>query len=117
MDEKSIKSESNWGGRREGAGRPAGSKNKVNKATIQTVIDKLYDRTGQCYEDLLLEDFLQARKDNAALAHKYHSLLANKLMPDLSAVEIDNTEDALTAKLQVFLEVLAKLNEKTPDNK
>ncbi len=117
MSEKDNNVKSNRGGAREGAGRPPGSRNKVNKATIQTVIDKLYDRTGQCYEDLLLEDFLQARVNNEALAHKYHQLLANKLMPDLSAVEIENSEDAVSAKQAVFAEVLARLAEKTPDTK
>jgi len=109
MSDKEINEKSNRGGYREGAGRPPGAKNKVNKATIQTVIDKLYDRTGQCYEDLLLEDFLQARVENSALAHKYHSLLANKLMPDLNAVELTDSEDTITAKQRAFAEAIAQI--------
>jgi hypothetical protein len=109
MSEKLIREKSNRGGAREGAGRPAGSRNKVDRATIQTVIEKLYDRTGQCYEDLLLEDFLLARTENAALAHKYHSLLANKLMPDLNAVELTDSEDTITAKQRAFAEAIAQI--------
>lgn len=108
--EKDTREKSNRGGAREGAGRPPGSKNKVNKATIQTVIDKLYDRTGQCYEDLLLEDFLRARVSNEALAHKYHSLLANKLMPDLNSIEVDATDDLISAKAEIFAAAVAQLN-------
>ena len=109
MSDKAIKEKSNRGGAREGAGRPAGAKNKINKATIQTVIDKLYDRTGQCYEDLLLEDFLKARNSNDALAHKYHALLANKLMPDLNSVEVTDNEDAIESKKQAFVDALSAM--------
>lgn len=115
MSEKDITEKSNRGGAREGAGRPPGSKNKINKATIQTVIDKLYDRTGQCYEDLLLEDFLRARTSNEALAHKYHTLLANKLMPDLNNIELDDSRDALDVKQAVFAAALAQIATKTQD--
>lgn len=104
----SVKSPSR-GGARPNAGRKPGSKNKVDRATIQTVIDKLYDRTGQCYEDLLLEDFLRARTTNEALAHKYHSLLANKLMPDLNSVELTDSEDTITAKQRAFAEAIAQI--------
>jgi hypothetical protein len=116
MSEKATKEKSNRGGAREGAGRPAGSKNKINKATIQTVIDKLYDRTGQCYEDLLLEDFLQARASNEALAHKYHMLLANKLMPDLNSIEVDASEDMITAKQAIFAAAIAQITTKSEDS-
>jgi len=111
MSEKDNKTKSNRGGAREGAGRPAGSKNKVSKATVQTVLDLLYDKTGQVYEDLLLEDFLAARTTNPGLAMKYHTLLANKLMPDLNSIEIINTEEEIDAKSQAFAQALAALSE------
>jgi hypothetical protein len=109
MSEKDIKPKSNRGGVRPGAGRPSGSKNKINTATTETVLEMLYDKTGRVYEDLLLEDFLKARQTNDGLAHKYHSLLANKLMPDLNRVEISETDDAVAAKALAFQEALAKL--------
>ena len=109
MSEKDNKEKSNRGGAREGAGRPSGSKNKISKATVQTVLDKLYDKTGQVYEDLLLEDFLHARANNASLAMKYHALLSNKLMPDLNSIEIANTGDEVEFKKAAFEEALAAL--------
>lgn len=109
MSEKDNKMKSNRGGAREGAGRPAGSKNKVNKATVQTVLDMLYDKTGRVYEDLLLEDFLQARANNSSLAMKYHALLSNKLMPDLNSITVSNVEDEVAAKKAAFEEALQAL--------
>lgn len=109
MFEKDIKPKSNRGGARAGAGRPAGSKNKINTATTETVLEMLYDKTGRVYEDLLLEDFLKARQTNDGLAHKYHSLLASKLMPDLNRIEVTESQDAVTAKAAAFQEALAKL--------
>jgi hypothetical protein len=109
MDDKDIKKESNRGGIREGAGRPSGSKNKVNKATVQTVLDMLYDKTGRVYEDLLLEDFLNARQSNEGLALKYHNLLANKLMPTLNEITVENIGEAVDGKKQAFIEAVQAL--------
>ncbi len=117
MSEKSIKTKSNRGGARAGAGRPAGSKNKISTATTETVLDLLYDKTGRVYEDLLLEDFLRARSTNDSLAHKYHSLLANKLMPDLNRIELTQDEDQLIAKQQAFAAALAAIAGKDTGNK
>lgn len=109
MSEKSIKAKSNRGGARPGAGRPIGSKNKISTATTETVLDMLYHKTGRVYEDLLLEDFLKARATNDSLAHKYHSLLANKLMPDLNRIELTQDEDTVTAKRATFAAALAAI--------
>lgn len=111
MSEKDNKTKSKRGGAREGAGRPAGSKNKVSKATVQTVLDLLYDKTGRVYEDLLLEDFLQARANNQNLAMKYHALLSNKLMPDLNSIELTNVEQDIDVKAQAFAEALAAITQ------
>jgi hypothetical protein len=109
MSDSFIKQKSNRGGHRPGAGRPPGSKNKINTATTETVLEMLYDKTGRVYEDLLLEDFLKARATNDALAHKYHHLLASKLMPDLNRIEINESEDSVAAKALAFQEALRKL--------
>lgn len=111
MSEKDINSKpkSNRGGARPGSGRKPGSRNKINRATVETVLEKLYDRTGRVYEDLLLEDFLKARDSNDALAHKYHALLANKFMPDLHGVEVTSNEDDIAAKQAAFAEAIAQI--------
>jgi len=97
------------GGARPGGGRPKGSKNKIDRATVQTILEKLYDQTGRVYEDLLLEDFLNARSRDSNLAMKYHQLLANKLMPDLNQVEVKDSADTVEAKQQAFIEAVARL--------
>lgn len=109
MSEKDNKTKSNRGGARANAGRPAGSKNKISLATSQTVVEMLYNKTGQIYEEILIEDFLKARQTNDALAHKYHALLANKLMPDLQSIELTNSADEIEAKKQAFTEALAAM--------
>jgi hypothetical protein len=104
---------SSRGGARPNSGRPAGSKNKINKATIQTVIDTLYDKTGRVYEDLLIEDFLKARMTSESLTLKYHYLLASKLMPNLSEVTVEEIGDQVDAKRAAFAEAIRAL---TPTN-
>ena len=105
MSEKDTNQKSNRGGARENSGRKAGSKNKISKATAMTVLEKLYDKTGMVYEDLLIDDFIQARIGDPALAHRYHQLLANKLMPDLNAIEIDETS-TVESRQAAFLKAL-----------
>jgi len=100
--EKDINKKSVRGGAREGAGRKPGSKNKINKATVQTVIEKLYQQAGQFYEDMLIEDFVKARQNNAGLAYKYHQLLVNKILPDLSHVELADSADTIDQKREAF---------------
>lgn len=100
---------SSRGGPRPGSGRKPGSKNKINKATVQTVLEKLYDKTGQVYEDILLEDFIRARASNEQLAFKYHTLLTAKLMPDLSKVEVVDGESEREEKELAFREALESL--------
>lgn len=98
------------GGARPGAGRPAGSKSKLNLAKAQTLVDLMYDRTGKVYEEILLEDFMNARQNDRNLTHKYHALLANKLMPDLSHIEINDATENLEAKEKAFSDALVALS-------
>ena len=109
MSDKDNKEKSNRGGVRAGAGRPRGSKSKISLATSKTVVEMLYDKTGQIYEEILIEDFLKARASNEVLAHKYHALLANKLMPDLQSIELTDSADVIEAKKQAFTDALASM--------
>jgi hypothetical protein len=98
----------NWGGARKGAGRPKGSTDKV---TINGLLEALARKTQKReYEDILIEDFLQARKNNDShLVLKYHTLILGKVMSQLSKVEIVSNEDTIAAKQAAFAEALAKL--------
>lgn len=109
--EKDTKQKSNRGGRRENSGRKPGSKNKISKATAQTVIEMLYDKSGKVYEELLIEDFLNSRLNNdTTLTHKYHMLLSGKIMPTLNEVEIVESDDVVESKKTAFVEALAALS-------
>ena len=117
MSEKDIKEKSNRGGAREGAGRPAGSKNKISKASAQTVAEILYDKTGMIYEELLVEDFLASRlQGDTQLSHKYHNLLASKLMPTLNEVAVEEVGDMVEGKQQAFLAALTALKQSNDEN-
>lgn len=106
--EKTIKNKSKdgRGGLREGAGRKPGSKNKINKASTQTVVELMYDKTGLVYEELLVDDFLRSRVNgDTDKCFKYHQLLSNKLMPDLNHIEVDETT-TVESRQAAFLKAL-----------
>jgi hypothetical protein len=96
------------GGARKGAGRPKGSKTQVS---IESLLDSLEQKSGgRNYEDILVEDFLQARNyGDTQLTLKYHNLILNKVMSSLAKVEVTDSKDALEAKQAAFAEALANL--------
>jgi hypothetical protein len=99
---------SSRGGARAGAGRPKGSRERV---TVQSLLETLDQKTGGLsYEDLLIEDFLQARLGNDnQLTLKYHTLIANKLISSLATVEVTDSQDAITAKQIAFAQAIAQI--------
>jgi hypothetical protein len=59
---KTEKKNTGHGGHRKGAGRPKGSRDQVS---IRALLDTLDVKTGgRDYEELLVEDFLQARNNS-----------------------------------------------------
>lgn len=96
------------GGNRKGAGRPKGSRDQVS---IKALLDTLDRQTGgRDYEELLVEDFLQARNEgDKQTTLKYHNLILNKVMNSLAKIEVTDTKDAIEAKQAAFAEALAKL--------
>lgn len=108
IQKKSKAKVSSRGGARAGAGRPKGSRERV---TVQSLLETLDQKTGgQSYEDLLIEDFLQARQGNDnQLILKYHTLIANKLISTLATVEVTDSQDAITAKQAAFAQAIAQI--------
>jgi hypothetical protein len=102
------KSKGQHGGARPGAGRPKGGKNLI---TIGGLLDQVTMQTkGKDYEELLIQDFLEARDShNKELLLKYHNLILNKVMNSLAKVEVTDSADAVEAKKLAFAEALAKL--------
>jgi len=107
---------SSRGGYRPGSGRKPGSRDQIS---IRNLLDALDQRTGgHKYEDLLVEDFLEARvKGDDTLTLKYHNLILNKVMSSLARIEVDDSKDAIEAKQAAFATALARLVGVDPDNK
>jgi hypothetical protein len=107
----STKAEPNMkshGGYRPGSGRPKGSKDAI---TIGGLLEQIYNQAqGRDYEELLIEDFLQARNNNDGVTTlKYHNLILSKVMNSLAKIEVNDSADAVAAKQQAFAEALSKL--------
>jgi hypothetical protein len=109
MEKTQVKqSKGQHGGARPGAGRKPGSKNQI---TVEGLLGQVYKQSsGQDYEELLIQDFLEARDShNKELLLKYHNLILNKVMNSLAKVEVTDSADAVEAKKAAFAEALAKL--------
>jgi len=96
------------GGYRPGAGRKKGSRDQVS---IASLLEQLHTQTGgRDYEELLVNDFLQARNEgDKQTVLKYHNLILNKVMNSLAKIEVTDSADAIAAKQAAFAEALAKL--------
>ena len=106
--EKPKEKKNTHGGARPGSGRKKGSKNHIS---VEELLDSLESRTGgQRYEDILVDDFLEARNENdKTLILKYHNLILNKVMNNLAKIEVTDSDDAIQAKQLAFAEALSKL--------
>jgi hypothetical protein len=96
------------GGARPGSGRPKGGTNAVSINGLLEALDKRVP--GKKYEDILMEDFLQARHNNdSQLVIKYHNLILNKVMTHVHKIEVTDSQEMIDAKQLAFSEALAKL--------
>ena len=96
------------GGARPNSGRPKGTKDQVTIRGLLEALDK--KSNGQDYEELLVEDFLDARnRGDSQLTLKYHNLILNKVMNRLARIEVTDSTDAVAAKQQAFAEALSRL--------
>lgn len=105
---KGRQKSANHGGKREGAGRKDGTKNMI---TVKGLMEAVEAKSGgDNYTDILVEDFLdaRARKDHV-LMMKYHQLILQKVLVNVSKIEITENQDAVQAKQAAFAEALAKL--------
>lgn len=98
----------NHGGKRAGAGRKKGSRDQI---TVKALLEMIDQKTGgRDYEEILVEDFMQARiNDDRALVYKYHQLILQKVMNSLAKIEVTDSKEAIEAKQQAFAAALAKL--------
>ena len=119
MSDLNQKETKGRGGVRPGAGRPKGSKDRV---TVSGILEALEQQTnGRTYEQILIEDFIQARLDgDQHLVHKYHNLLSNKFVANLNEITVEDPADTLGTKQTAFLQAMNSLininNSKDKDN-
>jgi len=104
------------GGARAGAGRPKGAREHIS---IKQLLEALEAKSGgRDYEDILVEDFLEARMNNdTQTTLKYHNLILNKVMSNMAKIEITDSKDAIEAKQAAFAEALARLVGVNPETK
>jgi hypothetical protein len=108
MEKKTVTEKKSKGGARPGAGRPKGGKNQVSIAGLLEALGK--KEPNREYEDILIEDFLEARKNkDTQLVIKYHNLILNKVMTTVAKIEVTDSQEAINAKQLAFAEALAKL--------
>ena len=96
------------GGAREGCGRPKGVGEHL---TIRSLLETLKTKSkGKNYEDILVDDFLDARTNgDRHLTMKYHNLILNKVMVHLTKIEVTDSEETIESKQLAFAEAFAKL--------
>ena len=96
------------GGARKNAGRPKGIGESL---TIRGLLETLHTKAkGKNYEDLLVDDFLDARDSkDRNLTLKYHNLILNKVMIHLAKIEVTDSEETIESKQLAFAEAFAKL--------
>lgn len=108
------KEKKGWGGKREGAGRPKGSKDQITVYGLLSAIEE--KAKGKNYEQILVEDFLEARNSgDQTLTIKYHNLILSKVMNSLAKIEVTDSEETVQAKQAAFAEALAKLAGMNPE--
>ena len=100
------------GGARAGSGRKKGG---TNNLTIETLLQSIQAKAGgRPYEELLAEDFVNARNVDTNLAQKYHNLILNKVAPSLSRIEVDQDEDLVAVRAEAFAQALADITKAKP---
>ena len=105
---KGRQKSANHGGKREGAGRKEGSKHMI---TVKGLMEAVEAKSGgENYTDILVQDFLDAReRKDTQLMMKYHQLILQKVLVNVSKIEITENQDVVQAKQAAFAEALAKL--------
>lgn len=99
------------GGARAGSGRPKGATQRIS---IVSILETIESKTGGIpYDELLIEDFLQARSDGDSVAiMKYHQMLLNKIVADKSEVTLNDMTETIENKKRAFMEALNSMTAK-----
>jgi hypothetical protein len=108
MEKNTVTAKKPKGGARPGAGRKKDGRNQISVGGLLEALE--IKAGGKPYEELLVNDFLQARQNNdSQLVIKYHNLILNKVMTNMQKIEVTDSTEAIEAKKVAFAEALAKL--------
>jgi hypothetical protein len=109
-----IHIKSNRGGARPGAGRPAGTKNKLSG---QSILDEVEAHLGKPYAEQLVSNYVDAINANDTnLRFQYDKLFLSKVVADKADITITESEDAIEAKRVAFADAIQALAAKSQNN-
>lgn len=95
------------GGARPGAGRPAGSKNKISG---QQILDEIEQHLGVPYAQQLVANYVDTINSNDTnLRFQYDKLILGKVVADKAEIELTESEDMIESKRQAFADAIAQL--------
>ena len=95
------------GGYRPGGGRPKGATTKIK---IEDLMAQIKLQAGQTYDQLLITNYVGAiNRGDWNGVRDYDKAFMNKMIADLNAVEVTDSEDTITAKQRAFAEAIAQI--------
>ena len=99
----------NWGGAREGGGRPKGSGNKITAKELLETCEKVI---GKSFAISLLEGYRDSIVvGDTKLRHTYEKIILDKTASTLFEGEITDPSDDAKLKQTAFIEALTALSE------
>lgn len=104
------------GGAREGAGRKPG---QVSKITGQSILNAVFARTGEKFEDLLAEGYAEAIENRDKITRmQYEKLFLSKVVSDRVDIDVSRlaeiTDDQLKIAIRLALEEKQKQDQDQP---
>ena len=95
------------GGPRPGAGRPRGSGNKVTAADLLEAAEQV---VGKPFVVSLVEGYKRSiDENNNRLRVMYEKIIIDKVVADRHQVEVEESEDTVSAKQEAFRAALAAM--------
>jgi hypothetical protein len=106
---------SNWGGVREGGGRPKGSTNKIS---AKAILEEAQRVTGKPLIQTILEGYNETILDGDRRTRvAYEKMLLDKTAATILDVEVEDVGDAVDVKRRAFAEAIQALVESNNQKK
>ena len=102
-----TKKASTRGGARAGAGRPAGSTNKIK---IEELMATIHTTAGRPYGEILAQNYVAAiQREDWMGVRDYDKAFMNKMIADKTEVEVRDSADTVAQKSAAFAEAIAQI--------